>query len=105
MPNSNDLIVIGAGPTAIAALHGVPAGLRISVVTGAGMHDGSPVHPKIRSVAYEQREAPGVTDFRPLPGDRGLHDTATVGGLANYWGQQFIRYEHNDPWPRNVFEN
>jgi hypothetical protein len=105
MPNSNDLIVIGAGPAAVAALHGVPAGLRISVVTGAGVHDGSPVHPKIRSVAYEQREAPGVTDFRPLLGDRGLHDTATVGGLANYWGQQFIRYEHSDPWPRDIFES
>jgi hypothetical protein len=33
-----------------------------------------------------------------------LADTASVGGLANYWGQQFLRYRENDPWPREFFE-
>ncbi len=104
------MILIGAGPAAVAALDVLPRGLRTCVVTGATATLRSTpkrVHPKIDAVAYERREPPGVTDVLPIadaPGAR-FFDTAIEGGLANYWGQQFVRYTSGDAWPRGIFEH
>ena len=34
-----------------------------------------------------------------------LFSTAAIGGLANYWGQQFVRFSTGDPWPRHLFKD
>jgi hypothetical protein len=105
-----DVVVIGAGPTAVAALSAAPPGARICVVTGVAsfpLDRVAKVRPKIRSAAYEHCEAPGLSDFLAFDGDRGagLFSTAAVGGLANYWGQHFVRYGESDPWPSDFFDS
>jgi len=107
---SFDLVVIGAGPAAVAALSAAPEGGRICVVTGIAslpIERKVRVHPKIRAIAYERREAPGLSDFLPFDGagGRGFFSTAALGGLASYWGQQFLRYEEGDRWPVEIFDN
>jgi hypothetical protein len=102
-----DVVLIGAGPAAVAVLSALPERLHVAAVTGSAARsaDGNVKVPKIRSVSYERLEAPGIARFLPFaaPAKTGLFDTAAIGGLANYWGQQFVRYAENDPWPRDVF--
>lgn len=104
MPKPHDIVVIGSGPSAISALMALPPGMDVGVVTGS-LSDApaATVHPKIASVARERRELAGVTRLLPFAGGGALADTAAVGGLANYWGQQFVRYCEGDPWPREFF--
>lgn len=106
----HDVVLIGAGPAAVGALLGLPSGLRVAIATGgARAHEGNSrsheIHPKIRAVGRARNELPGVAESLPFNSHEGgaLFDTATIGGLANYWGQQFIRYERCDPWPREFF--
>jgi hypothetical protein len=63
------------------------------------------VHAKIRSVSFEDRETPGIADALNVVGhgDARVFATATTGGLARYWGQQFVRYDAGDPWPNHEF--
>lgn len=104
MASCFDAVLIGAGPAAIAALAFAPPDLRIGVVTGARPEPAKPIHPKIAAVAFEHRERPGLAEPLGLGGrGAGLFSTAAEGGLANYWGQQFVRYREGDPWPRDVF--
>lgn len=104
-----DTILVGAGPCAVAALSALPHEQKILVITGAsdrlGTAHARAVHAKIDSVAWENAEEPGIAQrIRFAPPTRGeLVRPAIVGGLANYWGQQFARYELNDPWPRQTF--
>lgn len=107
-PNIYDLLIVGAGPTAVAALAGLPDGLRIAIATGAasaGRNSAVALPAKIKAVAYEAAEPAGVIDpigfETPVQGR--LFSTAAVGGLANYWGQQVVRYAQDDPWPRAIF--
>ncbi|HEX5213177.1 MAG TPA: hypothetical protein VFW22_15740 [Pseudolabrys sp.] len=109
MSSSFDAILVGAGPAAIAALSAMPPGLRLAIITGAASsppQKGAKPHPKVSSVAFEYREEPGLTDFLPNSSANGpgLFSTASVGGLANYWGQQFVRYSANDSWPDDIFD-
>jgi hypothetical protein len=63
------------------------------------------VHAKIRTVAEERGEAPGLTEPIFISGaTRPAFSTAITGGLANYWGQQFVRYSAKEPWPDAVFD-
>jgi hypothetical protein len=105
MPERFDVVLIGAGPAAVAALAAAPAGLRIAVLTGAVPTPTAGAHAKIKAVAYERREAAGLGEGLPFddPREGALFSTAAEGGLANYWGQQFIRYEPADPWPSDIF--
>jgi choline dehydrogenase-like flavoprotein len=110
MRKSFDVVIIGAGPTAVAALSAAPPGARICAVTGIAsfpLDREAKIRPKIRSVAYEHCEAPGLSDFLAFDGGRGagLFSTAAVGGLANYWGQHFVRYSEGDPWPSEFFDS
>ena len=104
-----DFIIIGAGPTSIATLHGLSKGLRIAALTGVARNEpliAFKPHPKIASVAKAVGEKYGLRNpytFNPSISSQ-LADTACVGGLANYWGQQLLRYRENDPWPREFFE-
>ena len=106
-----DFILIGAGPTAVAALTALPLGKKVLVATGANCRLGGSrtksVHAKIASVARESGEEIGIGErisfAAPTKGE--LLRPAIVGGLANYWGQQFARYEANDPWPRKTFDS
>ena len=104
-----DIAIIGSGPTATAALHGLSGSHRICVVTGgASSHaPASQLHPKIQAVAVERGEVPGVADPLTNAEDRGkpLFSTAAIGGLANYWGQQFVRFMVGDPWPNSLFSS
>jgi hypothetical protein len=56
-------------------------------------------------VSVERGERPGVAaafsraELEAQP----LLVAATVGGLENYWGQQFVRYDSADAWPRETF--
>jgi hypothetical protein len=103
-----DLLIVGAGPAAAATLMGLEEHGRICVVTGAATIPASNryVHPKIRAVATRRGEPAGITDPIAIAGAASpAFSTATVGGLANYWGQQFIRYLPTDPWPRDVFDS
>ena len=111
MKQTYDVIVIGSGPAAVAALAGLPEGEAIAVVTGVenetSINDIKGVHSKIRAVAHERVEPVGIgrplrfSDYKRSM----LTDTATIGGLANYWGQQFVRYAEGDPWSKEIFSN
>jgi len=108
MQQTYDLVLIGAGPAAVAALAALPKGMRVAVLTGERFSDErAKVHFKIRAESYERQEIPGTSRVLPFSASRGakLFDTAVIGGLANYWGQQFVRYAKNDPWPRDIFTN
>lgn len=106
-----DTMVIGAGPCAVAALSALPHGRRVFIATGADSRldrsETKSVHAKIVSTAKEHGEEVGIGQRIPFAGKQGgeLLRPAVVGGLANYWGQQFVRYEANDPWPRATFES
>lgn len=106
-----DILLIGSGPCAVAALSALPKGRRILVVTGAGPRlppaQTRSMHAKIASTARESGEEIGISQRIPFagPAKGELLRPAIVGGLANYWGQQFARYEVNDPWPRGTFDS
>ncbi len=105
-----DVVLIGAGPAAVAARLAMPDDLKIAIATGASeaaKSVGRSVHPKIDDSARRRRESKGVAHPLVFDGHKNgaLYDTASVGGLANYWGQQFLRYDKNDPWPRDIFNS
>jgi hypothetical protein len=101
------VVLIGAGPTSISALQGLGHGESIAVISGSSTSivPRVIVHPKIQAVSVSNDEAPGVVSVysRASNHRKPLFSSAMVGGLANYWGQQFLRYESGDPWPRDVF--
>lgn len=100
-----DIAVIGAGPAAIAALQSLSARQSLVVITGevpAAIRP-SLVHPKIRTVALSRRTTPELAEPFLVDDRTTLYASAAVGGLAKYWGQQFVRYAANDPWPRHIF--
>jgi len=104
--NQFDVVVVGSGPCAIAALGALPKGKRIAIVTGATSNRVRRhlLHPKIQTVSLEQDKEAGVADPVEFSTPSApLFATAIVGGLANYWGQQFLRYELGDPYLANVF--
>ncbi len=102
-----DTILVGAGPCALAALSALDRAQRLAVITGAEpvAQNKREIHPKIGVVALERGEKPGVTERldSAAPGGIPLFTTATTGGLANYWGQQFVRYGRHDPLPADLF--
>lgn len=102
-----DILIIGAGPAAVAALNGLSYGQRIAVVTGAvpSAEKWSTLHPKIQAVSLATADVPGVAEriAARRRRSRPLFSTAAEGGLANYWGQQFVRLGEADPWPRDAF--
>ena len=104
-----DTILIGSGPCALAALTALAPEQDLAVVTGAVPEPqrGQHIHPKIRVVALERRENPGLADRleNGPPAVKPMFCTAALGGLANYWGQLFIRYGYSDPYMTSVFEN
>jgi len=104
-----NLVIIGAGPTAIAAIAALQPIESVLILTGArirkkNLSSGVRIHPKIQSVAKALDQKVGLA-LQSLfdSGKEGLFRTAVVGGLATYWGQQFLRYEINDPWPQDAF--
>jgi glycine/D-amino acid oxidase-like deaminating enzyme len=105
--NDFDIVIVGSGPAAVAAIHALDKSQRIAVVAGNAIASNrtSKVHPKIQAVASARDELAGVTE--PLLRRHGrrepLFSTAAIGGLANYWGQQFVRFSSGDPWPRQLF--
>ncbi len=108
-----DIVVVGAGPAAVAALDALGASdastgpRRIAVLTGAvpSAERRHTLHPKIQAVSLAEAEAAGVAERIAASGARArpIFSTAAVGGLANYWGQQFVRWSEHDPWPRDAF--
>ena len=105
-----DVLVIGSGPIAFSALSSLPDGINVAVVTGSDKNinpDFKNIHPKILSEAGERNEKPGICEtihFDGYPGGS-VSSTAAIGGLGNYWGQQYIAYQKNDSWPKNLFLN
>jgi hypothetical protein len=103
-----DVLIIGAGPTATAALIGIEQTARLCIVTGSTPRTGvskRDIHAKIRTVADSRKEAPGIVE--PITISGWTHPalcTAITGGLANYWGQQFIRYSPSEEWPHEHFD-
>lgn len=100
-------IIIGAGPAAIASMSVFPRGSNVAVITGVAPSsiEKSSLHPKIRAVASTRSEPAGVAELlKEVNGAVPLFSTAAVGGLTNYWGQQFKSANLNDPWPRDLFE-
>jgi len=105
-----DVAIIGSGPTAVAALQGLEnSRRRIGIITGASptVVPLSRLHPKIQAVAAARDEVPGFAEIISQANGLGrpLLSTAAVGGLTNYWGQQFVRFAAGDPWPPQLFEN
>jgi hypothetical protein len=103
-----DTLVVGAGPAAAATLIGLDQPGRLAVITGAtpgvGLNN-KDIHAKILATAQERQELPGVTEPMAIAGGSPpAFSTAAVGGLACYWGQQFVRYSSADPWPRAIFD-
>jgi hypothetical protein len=106
--NNYEIVVIGAGPAAIASMSVIPKGANAAVITGAvpAIVEQSSLHPKIRAVSSTRNESAGVAEIlRDFSGAVPLFSTAAAGGLTNYWGQQFKAANVNDPWPRHLFEN
>lgn len=104
-----DVIVVGAGPCALATLSALPANLSVAIITGSepALPSPSDVHPKVRVVSLESGQHPGVANrIEPTEGKhRTLYATAITGGLANYWGQQFVRYGRGNPYGADLFTN
>jgi len=107
--NDFDIVIVGSGPAAVASLLALDKSQRIAVIAGnlvSGNRQSS-IHPKIRAVAAALNEFAGVTE--PMHGAHGprkpLYSTAVIGGLANYWGQQIVRFSVGDPWPRHLFQD
>jgi hypothetical protein len=106
-----DCVVIGAGPSSVGVLSAIPQGLDVGIATGDGLAgrglSGSDIHSKIKSVASGRRELVGIREAVSFKGEKrgSLCATSIIGGLANYWGQQFVRYLENDLWPRDVFRD
>src|SRR5215472_17631618 len=104
-----DTILIGSGPCALAALTALAPEQDLAVVTGAVPEPQreQDIHPKIRVVALERKESPGLAER--LENGRAptkpIFSTAALGGLANYWGQQFVRYGYGDPYVASIFGN
>ena len=108
MTTSFDSIIIGAGPCALATLSALPVGQSVAVITGSepSFLSSGDVHPKIRVESLESGQAPGVAG-RVQPSNsknKALYATAITGGLANYWGQQLIHNEANDPYDTDLFK-
>ncbi|MBK0094589.1 hypothetical protein IBT49_01250 [Erwinia sp. S63] len=103
-----DSIIIGAGPCALATLSALPSNHSIAIISGSEPSFQSPgdVHPKIRVESLESGQQPGVAGrVEPLASkSKALYATAITGGLANYWGQQLIHNEANDPYDTNLFK-
>ena len=95
-----DVAVVGAGPTAFAALKALKGqGLKVCVITGSRPDQTISSHSKIISTEYEQNFPSAFADginctFTGIE----IFSSAEVGGLCRYWGQQFQRYTRNDPW-------
>ena len=108
-----DLIIIGSGPNAIAALSefvNISTNLRIAIISGAEeptTFQYSGLHQKIDSIARERNEQVGAVNPRKFENLKkgSIFSTASIGGLGNYWGQQFLRYEKNDFWPKDIFDH
>jgi hypothetical protein len=102
-------ILIGSGPCALAALTVVAREQNLAVVTGAvpEPHRGQDIHPKIRVVALEGKESPGLAERLDTAqkAAKPMFSTAALGGLANYWGQQLVRYSDGDPYSTSIFKN
>ena len=98
-----DITVIGSGPTATAILLALPSQIRVCVITGEFQNNSTPkrVHPKIRSAAAQEGLIPELADGFITSRNVALYSSAAPGGLANYWGQQFVRYSQADPWRGN----
>lgn len=79
-----DVIVVGAGPCALATLSALPANLSVAIITGSepALPSPSDVHPKVRVVSLESGQHPGVADrIEPIEGKhRTLYATAITGG-------------------------
>lgn len=103
MTSSFDLVVIGAGPAACAAVS-VLSGYagKFALLTGDTPTAMQVRHPKIASVGLERGKAGAFTDHaRMADGPAELFSSAEAGGLANFWGQQVWRYASADPWPQD----
>lgn len=106
-----DFVVIGAGPSSVGVLSAMPIGVDVGVITGEALAgkglSSSDIHSKIKSVASERGDHVGIREAVTFNGEKrgSLCATSTIGGLANYWGQQFVRYLEDDPWPREVFRD
>src|ERR1700676_4064835 len=107
--NDFDKIIFGSGPAAVAAMHAMDKSQRIAIVAGNAVSTSRPskIHPKIHAVASTRDEFAGVTEplVRGYGRRKPLFSTAAICGLANYWGQQFVRFSVGDPWPRHLFKD
>ncbi|QGZ54028.1 hypothetical protein [Paraburkholderia acidiphila] len=107
--NVFDYVLIGSGPAAVSGLQIINRDRAVAVISGVNRIavPRESVHPKVQAVSVESREEPGVcvAYTRSESPGKPLFSSAIAGGLANYWGQQFVRYEEHDEWPRYVFEN
>jgi len=88
-----DYVIIGAGPSAIAALLALDGAASIAVISGASNEvlPRAKVHPKIQTVSVANKERPGV-----------VYSFQREGRPSQ---QQFVRYQPSDPWPRDIFSN
>lgn len=99
-----DIALVGAGPSAYAglvALRGFSGS--VAVLTGATPDNRKHSHAKIASVAFERRKDAGLADcIRFGGGAPDVFAAAEVGGFANFWGQQLLRYDTGEPWGAGV---
>lgn len=106
-----DIAIIGSGPSSIAVTMSIGnKSHKIAWITGSANklnHQSKRTHPKILSTAVEMRETPGINNPINFQGTKSglLADTAIKGGLTNYWGQQFLRYEIGDNWCHGPFDS
>ena len=113
-----DVVIVGPGPSAIGALLGLNSDIstakRVAVVTGTTNnstgHDtwSAGIHSKVRNELFESSSWHAVCNFVPLTEQkrkRALFETACVGGLATFWGQQLVRHTPADFQPTAALDS
>ena len=113
-----DVVIVGSGPSAIGALLGLnrdnSTAKRVAVVTGTANHSSGQetwsagIHSKVRNELFESSSWHSICNLIPLTEQKrklALFETACVGGLATFWGQQLVRHSPADFQPAAVADS
>lgn len=109
-----DIAIVGSGPAALASLLALKdKKLKICVITGEEKTNqcysssASIIHPKIASVNYEEDRNISLPYAIPILPDlkKNAIISSSIGGLANFWGQQLNRYEKSYIESQKLFKD
>lgn len=104
-----DIILIGSGPSAVASLLSFDKDISSAVITGYTHNQSRDIncHAKFRFLSKKLNKPLNLTDSLHFKKSKvgSISNCSIVGGMTNYWGQQFDNYLKEDPWSREIFKN